>query len=288
MLTALTILFLFAAAWAVSRLSALVARRGLTWYDRRHHAPTGDLRAKIIELKRRETTVGVIRTGIAYIAFAVAVVFTAAQLTGGLDRLSTIAGASFVLILVAFSAQRVLVDIIAGFSMFTEKWYSVGDTIAIPTMELQGIVEEVSLRRTKLRSLDGEVINIHNSQIPAVRVLPGGLKEFDVELVASSREAAEVLIEHVSSILPVGPTTFVQRPVIHEVDELAPGLVRLRMRAAVAPGREWLVHGFYTDLLKERADKHLIVHGPIVLTVDERAARSFARASAESRWAGAR
>src|SRR6185295_10524476 len=280
MLTALTIVFLFAAAWAVSRLSALIARRGLTWYDRRHHAPTGDLRAKIIELKRRETTVGVIRTGIAYIAFA------PAQLTGGLDRLSTIAGASFVLILVAFSAQRVLVDIIAGFSMFTEKWYSVGDTIAIPTMELQGIVEEVSLRRTKLRSLDGEVINIHNSQIPAVRVLPGGLKEFDVELVASNREAAEVLIEHVSSILPVGPTTFVQRPVVHEVDELAPGLVRLRMRAAVAPGREWLVHGFYTDLLKERADKHLIVHGPIVLTVDERAARSFARASAESRWAG--
>lgn len=288
MLTALTILFLFAAAWAVSRLSALVARRGLTWYDQRHNAPTGDLRAKIIELKRRETTVGVIRTGIAYIAFALAVVFAAAQLTGGLDRLSTIAGASFVLILVAFSAQRVLVDIIAGFSMFTEKWYSVGDTIAIPTMELQGIVEEVSLRRTKLRSLDGEVINIHNSQIPAVRVLPGGLKEFDVELVASNREAAEVLIEHVSSILPVGPTTFVQRPVIHEVDELAPGLVRLRMRTAVAPGREWLVHGFYTDLLKERADRHLIVHGPIVLTVDERAARSFARASAESRWAGAR
>ena len=288
MLTALTIVFLFAAAWAVSRLSALIARRGLTWYDRRHHAPTGDLRAKIIELKRRETTVGVIRTGIAYIAFALAAVFAAAQLTGGLDRLSTIAGASFVLILVAFSAQRVLVDIIAGFSMFTEKWYSVGDTIAIPTMELQGIVEEVSLRRTKLRSLDGEVINIHNSQIPAVRVLPGGLKEFDVELVASNREAAEVLIEHVSSILPVGPTTFVQRPVVHEVDELAPGLVRLRMRAAVAPGREWLVHGFYTDLLKERADKHLIVHGPIVLTVDERAARSFARASAESRWAGAR
>jgi small conductance mechanosensitive channel len=288
MLTALTIVFLFAAAWAVSRLSALIARKGLTWYDQRHHAPTGDLRAKIIELKRRETTVGVIRTGIAYIAFALALVFAAAQLTGGLDRLSTIAGASFVLILVAFSAQRVLVDIIAGFSMFTEKWYSVGDTIAIPTMELQGIVEEVSLRRTKLRSLDGEVINIHNSQIPAVRVLPGGLKEFDVELVASSREAAEVLIEHVSSILPVGPTTFVQRPVIHEVDELAPGLVRLRMRAAVAPGREWLVHGFYTDLLKERADKHLIIHGPIVLTVDERAARSFARASAESRWAGAR
>jgi small conductance mechanosensitive channel len=260
----------------------------MAWSDSRHRSPSGDLRAKIVELKRRETSVAVIRTGIAYVAFGAALILSAAQLTGGFNKLSTLAGASFVLILVAFSAQRVLIDIIAGFSMFTEKWYSVGDTIAIPMMELQGVVEDLSLRSTRLRSLDGEIINIHNSQIAAVRVLPGGFKEFDVELVASSREGAELLIEHVAAILPEGPTTFVQRPTVHQVDEIAPGLVRFRMRASVAPGREWLVNGFYTDLLKERAERHLIVHGPVVLTVDEGATRSFARASAATRWAGAR
>ena len=285
MFETLTILLIFAAAWAVSRLAAMIARWALAWHDRRHHAPTGDLGAKIIELKRRETTVAVIRTGIAYVAFAAALVLTAAQLTGGFDRLTTLAGASFVFILLGFSAQRVLVDLIAGFSMFTEKWYSVGDTIAIPTMELQGVVEDVSLRRTKLRSLDGEIVNIHNSQIPAVRVLPSGVKEFDVELVASNHEAAEVLVEEVARLLPVGPTTFTRRPQIQQVDDLAPGLVRLRVRAAVTPGREWLVTGFLADLLKERAEKHLIVHGPVVLTVDEGATRSFARASAATRWA---
>jgi moderate conductance mechanosensitive channel len=285
MLTILTVVLIFAAAWAVTRLSALIARRVLTWYDRRHADPTGDPRARIIQVKRRETNVAVIRTGIAYIAIAAALVLVAAQLTGGLDRLSAVAGASFLLIIIGFSAQRVLVDIIAGFNMFAERWYSVGDTIAIPMMEVQGVVEDVSLRRTKLRSLDGELINIHNSQIAAVRVLPGGLKEFDVEVVASDRHKAALLIEDVARILPEGPTTFVQRPVVHEIDELSPGLVRLRMRAAVAPGREWLVNDFYTDLLKERADKHLIVHGPVVLTVDESATRSFARASAATRWA---
>jgi moderate conductance mechanosensitive channel len=288
MLNALTIILLFAAAWAVSRLSAIVARRVMAWSDQRHRTPSGDLSAKIVELKRRETSVAVIRTGIAYIAFATALILTAAQLTGGFGRLTAVAGASFILILVGFSAQRMLMDIIAGFNMFVEHWYSVGDTIAIPMLEVQGIVEDLSLRRTKLRSLDGEVINIHNSQIAAVRVLPGGVKEFDVELVASNREAAELLVEHVGAILPEGPTTFIRRPVIHQVDDLAPGLVRLRMRTAVAPGREWLVHGFYTDLLKERADKHLIVHGPVVLTVDDKVERSFARASAATRWAGAR
>src|SRR5438128_6593677 len=288
MLNVLTIVFLFAAAWAVSRLSAVVARRVMAWSDRRHRTPSGDLSAKIVELKRRETTVAVIRTGIAYLAFAAALILTAAQLTGGFGRLTAIAGASFVLILVGFSAQRMLMDIIAGFNMFVERWYSVGDTIAIPMLEVQGIVEDLSLRRTKLRSLDGEVINIHNSQIAAVRVLPGGVKELDVELVASDRDAAERLVLDVAAVLREGPTTFVQRPHVHQIDDLAPGLVRLRMRTAVAPGREWLVHGFYTDLLKERAEKHLIVHGPVVLTVDEGATRSFARASAATRWAGAR
>jgi small-conductance mechanosensitive channel len=285
MLELLTIILLFAAAWAVSRLSALIARKGLAWHDRRHHAPSGDLRAKIIELKRRETSVAVVRTGIAYLAFVAAVVLASAQITGGFDRLTTFAGASFVLILAGFAIQRILIDILAGFSMFMERWYSVGDTIAIPALEVQGVVEDLSLRRTKLRSLDGEVINIHNSQIPAVRVLPGGLKEFDVELVASDREKAERLVLDVGSVLPEGPTTFVNRPQVHAIDELAPGFVRVRMRTAVAPGREWLVQGFYADLLKERADRHLIVHGPVVLGVDEGASRSFARASAATRWA---
>src|SRR6266496_4709363 len=223
---ALTIILLFAAAWAVSRLSALVARKVLAWHDRRHHAPTGDLGAKIIEIKRRETSVAVVRTGIGYIAFAAAVVLTAAQMTGGFDKLTAVAGASFVLILAGFAIQRILIDILAGFSMFIERWYSVGDTIAIPALEVQGVVEDLSLRRTKLRSLEGETINIHNSQIPAVRVLPGGLKELDVELVASNREAAERLVQEVAAILPEGPTTFVQRPQVHQIDELAPALVR--------------------------------------------------------------
>ena len=90
MLDALTIILLFAAAWAVSRLSAIVARKVMARSDRRHRTPSGDLSAKIVELKRRETSVAVIRTGIAYIAFATALVLTAAQLTGGFGRLTAV------------------------------------------------------------------------------------------------------------------------------------------------------------------------------------------------------
>jgi len=155
-------------------------------------------------------------------------------------------------------------------------------------LELQGVVEEVSLRRTRLRSVTGEVIHIHNSQIQAVRVLPRGVKELAVELFVSKREAGEQLVADVSSILPEGPTTFVRRPWIEHVDELSVSLTRIRIRTTVAPGREWLVEGFFADLLKEQASDSLIVHGPVTLAVDERATWSFARASGATRGSFAR
>jgi small conductance mechanosensitive channel len=282
---ALVIVALFAVAWVVSRLSAFVARRVLAWHDRRHEDSDLEATGKIAELKRRETLVSVIRTGIAYAAFAGAVILSFAQLAGGVDRLAAIAGASLALIVAGFAAQRVLVDIIAGLMMFVERWYSVGDTVvAIAAgVELQGVVEDVSLRRTRLRSLNGEVIQVHNSQITAVRVQPSGVKELAIELFVSKREAGERLVEEVASMLPEGPTTFVRRPWIESVEELSHILARIRIRVTVAPGREWLAEQFFADLLKERGGSSLIIHGPVALAVDDRATRTFARASATTR-----
>src|SRR5205809_7029661 len=172
MLHVLTVICLFAAAWLVSRGAAYVARKVLIWHDRQNETAAATVDLRIANVKRRETTVAVIRAAIAYAAFAIAIVLSAAQLTGGWSKLSTLAGASFLLILAGFAVQRVLMDVIAGTMLFVERWYAVGDTIAIPTLELQGIVEDVSLRRTRLRTLDGETIQVSNSQIPAVRLLP--------------------------------------------------------------------------------------------------------------------
>jgi small conductance mechanosensitive channel len=212
MLHLLTVVSLFAGAWLISRGAAYVARKVLAWHDRHTEAAAATVDLRIANVKRRETTVAVIRAAIAYAAFAVAIVLSAAQLTGGLNKLTTLAGASFVIILAGFAIQRVLMDVIAGTMMFVERWYAVGDTIAIPTLELQGIVEDVSLRRTKLRTLDGETIQVSNSQIPAVRVLPEGLKELAIELFVTDRESGENLVRAVQRILPEGPTTFARRP----------------------------------------------------------------------------
>src|SRR5437588_2002830 len=285
-LHAIAIVCLLVSAWLVSRAAAVVARYVLRWHDRRNEAAAATVAAKIQNIKRRETTVAVIRAAIGYAAFSAAIVLSVAQVTGGFDNLTTVAGASFMLILAAFAVQRLLTDVVAGLMSFVRRWYYVGDAIAIPTLELQGVVEDVSLRRTKLRTLDGEAIHVTNSQIPAVRVLANGMKELAIELFVTDRERGEALVFGTQSILPEGPTTFFKRPWIEAVNEIDERLVRIRMRATVVPGREWLVEGFLSDLLKERAGEGLILHGPVVLSVDEVATRSFARASAATRWPG--
>ena len=285
----LVIAGVFALAWLVARSSGWLALRVLAWHDRRQSSADLAATGKMLNLKRRETLVSVIRALLIYVAFGTAIVLSIGQLTGGVDRLTAIAGASFLIIVAGFATQRILADIIAGLTMFVERWFFVGDTVIVHAgLELQGVVEDISLRRTKLRSVTGEVIHIHNSQIQAVRVLPRGVKELAIELFVSKREAGEELVREVSSILPEEPTTFVRRPWVEQVDELSVSLTRIRIRTTVAPGREWLVEGFLSDLLKEQASDSLIVHGPVVLAVDDRATWSFARASGATRGSFAR
>jgi small conductance mechanosensitive channel len=275
---------LFAAAWAVARSSAALARRVLAWHDRRHSGRDLQATGKMANLKRRETLVGLVRWTITYVAFGAAAILSVAQLTGGVDRLTAIAGASFAIVVAGFAAQRVLIDMLAGLMMFVERWFSVGDTVVLVTAhELQGVVEDVSLRRTRLRSLNGEVIHVNNGAVSAARLLPRGVKELAIELFVNEGAAGVRLVEDIAAILPEGPTTFVRRPSIEQADELAHNLTRLRIRATVAPGREWLAEGFFADLLRQRATDGLIVHGPVALAVDDRATFTYARASATGR-----
>ncbi|HEY6585339.1 MAG TPA: hypothetical protein VIZ29_10880, partial [Gaiellaceae bacterium] len=120
-------------------------------------------------------------------------------------------------------------------------------------------------------------------QIPSVRVLPSGVKELQLEVYVTDRDLGVASVDTVAAILPEGPTTFIRRPRIDRIDELGERLVRISARAAVAPGREWLVDGFFADLIRERAEPGLIAHGPVTLSVDESAARSYSRSNAATR-----
>jgi small conductance mechanosensitive channel len=234
----------------------------------------------IIGLKRRETIVSLVQTSVRYAAYGLAVMFTVVQLAGLGNSNGALAGASLIVVLIGFALQRFLIDILTGFFMQFEGWFSIGDSITVEPYGLAGIVEETSLRSTKLRALSGELLYVHNSQLLAARVLPRGLREVSIELFLRDEERGVALFEQAARVMPIGPTEFVRPPWIESIQHLDRDLIHVRARATLAPGREWLAHEFLSDVLKERAEPGLIVHGPVVLDYDELARMRFARASA--------
>ncbi len=248
-------------------------------------AAVGRLRARVeaispdsplVAIAQRETAVSLAQTTVHYVVFFIALVLAVTTVTGA-HGFGTWAGASFFAVIVAFAAQRFLIDLMAGFVMFFEGWYTVGSTVVIEPMKLEGVVEEISLRATKIRDVGGDVLRVHNSQILAVRVLPDGGYHVQVELFVRDADATERLVEHVGRLVPQGPTAFVRPPHVVSVTELDPDLHRVTAEATVAVGRTWMVESLLPSLLRERADDDLIVHGPVVLPFNEQAASRFAR-----------
>ena len=205
-----------------------------------------------------------------------ALVFSFVQISG-FSRVTALAGASLIVVLIGFAGQRFLTDILAGFLMFFEGWFSVGDTVIIEPWKLEGVVEELSLRSTTLRAVNGDSVRVHNSQVLAARVLPRGVRELDVELFVTDEAEGRTLIEEVARIVPTGPLHFIRRPWVAETDRLDDDLYRIKARTTIAPGREWLAREFLPDIMKERAEDGLIVHGPVVIDVDEIAVGRYAR-----------
>lgn len=69
---------------------------------------------------------------------------------------------------ISLGAQNFIKDVINGILILLEDQYAVGDVIAV-NGDAAGLVEQVNLRITQLRSLDGELITIPNGSIGVVR-----------------------------------------------------------------------------------------------------------------------
>ena len=271
----------FVAAWLVARSGARIGACILNPQERR--LERDDSTGVIAGLKRRETALSLIQTTIRYLAYLAATLVLVSQVSGG--TFTTVAGASVLVVLIGFAGQRFLTDILTGVFMLFEGWYAVGDTIVLEPWGVSGVVEEFSLRSTRIRALSGDVVSVHNSQVQAARRIPRGSREVQIEVYVNDEAAGRELFEDIVRLLPVGPTNFVQQPWIRHVDVIDTDLVRIAAGAFVPPGREWLAGDLVHSLLHERGDG-LVVHGPVVTEVDAAATARFQRATSLSRAAG--
>lgn len=184
-------------------------------------------------------------------------------------------------ILVGGVLSPVLRDMAAGSFMMAEQWYGVGDYIKIePFPNIEGVVERVTLRSTRIRALNGEIVWINNQNIQGVRLAPKGIRTLALELFVDNEAAGYKLIEMANKRLPIGQLLVITPLYVVASDKVGDNLWHITALGETAPGREWLIQESAVELIKsldEKSKKPVIAHGPLARDADKIAERSFKR-----------
>lgn len=238
-----------------------------------------------LRLRQIETylsvTVAIVR---AAIVATVGVVMWITISPGATSGAAAIGASAFFIVFAGQSFGMIMRDITAGAAMIIERWFNVGDFVKLePFVDVSGVVERLTLRSTRIRSLSGEVIWVHNQQILAAHVTPRGVRTMAVDIFVRDRVEGEKAIEEVINTVPTG-TMMMARPLrIKYAERWNDEIWRITVVGEMLPGREWLVERYFVNALKDIDDgkekkDRLIIHEPIARFADSVADNRFKRA----------
>ncbi len=124
----------------------------------------------------------------------------------GVNLTPLVAGATVIGATIGFGAQTLVKDFLSGFLLLVEDQYRIGDTLETATAT--GVVEEMTLRVTRLRGADGTVWYVPNGDIRTLANRSRHAATVTIEIFlpagADLRRAAE-LAEHEARATCEGP-----------------------------------------------------------------------------------
>ena len=241
---------------------------------------------RFIRLRQVETylsvSVAVVRAVVVAIAAYVGWTFISPIANSGA---AAIGASAFFIVFAGQTLGMILRDVTAGAIMIIEQWFNVGDFIKVEQfINVSGVVERLTLRSTKLRSLSGEVVWIHNQQIQAAHVTPRGVRTLEVEVFVRDKEKGLAVIKELAKAVPVSPTMLARALKVTKPEEWGGGLWRITATGQTAPGREWLIENFFVNAIKEvdagvrNKMNRTFVYEPIAHYADPIADKKFKRA----------
>ena len=280
--TLLVVSFAFVAAYWASRFVARGVVAAAQLIAVRSDNSTSHERA--IQLRRIETYLSILNALLRAAIVAVVVYIAWKALAAPANATVYAVGVSaMVIVAVGATIGIVLRDITAGTTMIIERWYHVGDYVRVePFADVSGVVESMNLRSTRLRSLNGEVIKLHNQHIQAVKVTPRGIRTIEIDVFVNNPKVGRTLVEKALTAMPVGTMTLIDTPQIVREEKWSDHLYLITISGQTPPGREWLMETYFVDSLKELDSKRkgldALVRPPLVRFADPAAERSFKRA----------
>jgi moderate conductance mechanosensitive channel len=246
--TALRIFLVLTVAWVLKfALSRLLRRLRILFVSR----------AKVAEdIRWIETIMRALRYTLSIVIFLAALMMVLNEL--GISIAPILGAAGVVGVAVGFGAQSLIKDYFNGFFLLLENQVRVGDVVEIAGKS--GLVEEVSLRRTRLRGYDGNVHYIANGLITTVTNMSTGFAYAVMDIGIAYKENVDRAIAVLHEVgRELRADAAHEKRILDDldvagVDSLADSAVMIRCRMKVLPLEQWTIRRDFLRRVKARFD----------------------------------
>ena len=177
----------------------------------------------------------------------------------GLDVAPLLAGAGIVGLAFGFGGQYLIRDVINGFFILVEGQYRVNDVVKIG--DLAGLVEDINLRITTLRDLEGRVIIIPNGEIKSVINYTREYAQALFDIGVAYKENVDQVMEVIRGVgQEMREDKYFGRLILDDlemfgVDDFGASQVTIKFRIKTLPIKQWEVMREFRRRLKNRFDE---------------------------------
>ena len=238
-------------------IGALLASRATRWLALQYRASIeAQVREAIAqsgvaseESKRTRALAQAIEWTVIALVYTVAIILALQRL--GIPLTSLVAPATLAGVALGFGAQQIVADLLAGFFLFTEHQFGIGDLVEMrvpgAATGVSGTVEQLTLRVTKLRSQEGDLIIIPNSSMRQVTNLSRDWSRAVIDLpvpVTEDLKSVIATVEDVAKSMAAEPRwrgLIIGDPVVAGVETIEVDHVELRLLVRTLPGRQFEV-----------------------------------------------
>ncbi|MDZ4277700.1 MAG: mechanosensitive ion channel family protein [Dehalococcoidia bacterium] len=195
-----------------------------------------------VEIDKRVDTL----SHVAYRTLSIVAVFIALMTIlpeFGINVSALLAGFGIIGIAVGFGAQSLVRDVIGGLFILIENQYGKGDVVNMAGVG--GLVEDVNLRRTMLRDLDGAVHTIPHSQITVTSNLTRARSGINMLVRVSYGDDLDRVFEVINRTGeelardPAWSGDILDPPKVLGIEEFADSGIQIRILGETQPIRQW-------------------------------------------------
>jgi len=222
---------------------------------------SNQFKTKRDEKQREDTLISTIKAGTRVIIWLLGALLLLSEL--GVDIAPLIAGAGIAGVALGFGAQSMVKDFLAGLFILIENQYRVGDVIQI-NRDVSGTVEEVTLRTTVLRDLDGMVHHIPNGIIEIATNMTMEYANVNLDVGVgydTDVDKLEKIVNEVGSELAKDETwenKIQTPPTFSRVTNFGDSAIVVKIVGRTEPSKQWAVAGELRRRLKKAFDKNNI------------------------------